>query len=274
MSVRSSALPAAILFFMASFVPSQAQIAADGDTANRLNAIEEQLRMLTGEVDRLSLRVRQLEAAAGVAGAGAVAAPAANTGVPQPVGEGGLTQLGAPPANLGQLRTDQNGQPLDLTGLSNAMPAGTVGSGSPAPVLTPPSAVATASDGPPPRDAYDVAYSHVLRGDYAAAEQAFGEFIERYPDNELVPNAKFWIGESFFQRGDYHNAARAFLDSSQSHPDSAKAPESLLKLGLSLAALQQREPACSTLNELMRRYPRAEPSVHDQAQAEIRALGC
>ena len=48
----------------------------------------------------------------------------------------------------------------------------------------------------------------------------------------------------------------------------------MLKLGLSLAALQQRDPACSTLNELMRRYPRAEPSVIDQAQVERRTLGC
>ena len=100
MSARFSALPAAIFLFLAHVLPSQAQIAAAGD-ANRLNAIEEQLRMLTGEVDRLSQKVRQLEAAAGVAGAGAVAAPTANAGAPAPAGtNGGQTVLGAPPAPL------------------------------------------------------------------------------------------------------------------------------------------------------------------------------
>lgn len=124
------------------------------------------------------------------------------------------------------------------------------------------------------RDAYDAAYGNILRGDYAAAEGAFSSFVETYPDSELVPNAKFWIGESFFQRGDYHNSARAFLEVSQSHADSSKAAESLLKLGLSLAALQQHAPACSSLNELTRRYPRADSSILDQANAEKRALDC
>ncbi|MCC0015433.1 MAG: tol-pal system protein YbgF [Rhodobiaceae bacterium] len=251
-----------------------AQQAGDPGLGVRLNGIEEQLRYLTGEVERLTHQVRELERAAGAPAAqGAVQPrapqPAAQAPAPSSVATatGGQPALGAPPQNLGQLRLDDQGKPLDITGLSQALPAGTPGSGTLVPM-------AAAPTGPSPRDVYDEAYGYILRGDYAQAESGFRTFLAQYPGDELVPNAKFWIGESFFQRGDYQNAARTFLDTSQAHPDAAKAPESMLKLGLSLAALQQRDPACSTLNELMRRYPRAEPSVLDQAQVERRTLGC
>ncbi len=260
----------------------QAQ-AAGAISAPQLQLVEEQLRVLTGKIEAFEFRLRQLEQG-GVAGVRAPAggqpadAPTPGQAVPGQPGPG-QAGPGDPPRILGQIRANEGGAPLDLTNPnlpgSGGTPVAGAPSGQPGTGAAPaPGQQAVATPGPPPRDLYDMAYGLVLRGEYAKAEQAFRDFVTRHPGDELVPNARFWIGETHFQRGDFQAAARAFLDVSQSYPAAPKAPESLLKLGQSLAKLDQRDPACSTFAEMLRKYPRAEAGLRDRVQAEIRALDC
>jgi tol-pal system protein YbgF len=125
-----------------------------------------------------------------------------------------------------------------------------------------------------PQDEYDLAYGYVLHKDYALAEQAFRDFLRKYPDGKLVPDAQYWLGESMFQRQRYRDAAESFLAVSTKYESSGKAPESLLRLGQSLAALNQKEAACATLAEVGRKFPRASATVKKNVTQEQKRAHC
>ena len=125
-----------------------------------------------------------------------------------------------------------------------------------------------------PQDEYDLAYGYVLHKDYALAEQAFRDFLKKYPNERLVPDAQYWLGESLFQRQRYRDAAESFLAVSTKYESSGKAPDSLLRLGQSLAALHQNEAACATLAEVGRKFPRASASVKRGVAQEQKRARC
>ena len=149
----------------------------------------------------------------------------------------------------------------------------------PQPGAPPPAAganvqLATLPPSASPQDEYDMAYGYVLHKDYALAEQAFRDFLRKYPNERLAPDAQYWLGESLFQSQRYRDAAESFLAVSTKYESSGKAPDSLLRLGQSLAALSQREAACATLAEVGRKYPRASASVKRGVTQELKRAHC
>ncbi len=129
----------------------------------------------------------------------------------------------------------------------------------------------------PPADAttlYNQGYGDLLRRDYSSAETAFRRLLDAHPNDKLAGDAQYWLGESYYVRGQYKDAADAFLKGYKSYGASPKAPDSLLKLGMSLAALGQKEAACSSFAELGTRFPSAPSHVRDEAAAERRKAGC
>jgi tol-pal system protein YbgF len=147
--------------------------------------------------------------------------------------------------------------------LRNAAPAAPAG---PQLATLPPSAA--------PQDEYDMAYGYVLHKDYGLAEQAFRDFLKKYPNERLVPDAQYWLGESLFQQQHYRDAAESFLSVSTKFEHSNKAPDSLLRLGQSLAAMNQKEAACATLTEVGRKYPRASAAVKRGVAQEQKRVHC
>ena len=207
------------------------------------------------------------------------------------VAAGSSAVTAAPPQTLGQLPVDSAGGfdfssgPLDLTAMS--------GGGAPPVAAAPSEALPpldTASDAtyPPaagtqvaalptaldPRDAYDAAYNHVLRGEYDAAEAGFRRFLDAHPSDRLAPDAQFWLGESLYARADYRGAAQAFLKGYTEYPDSRKGPDSLFKLGQSLAGIGEKDAACASYAELLQRYPQASSSLRDRVAAEQQTARC
>lgn len=180
------------------------------------------------------------------------------------------------------------GAPLDLSTMSaNAAPAPDAGNApgqNLPPVMqqqNPPRTanvsapqVATLPPTASPQDEYDMAYGYVLHKDYALAEQAFRDFLRKYPSERLVPDAQYWLGESMFQRQRYRDAAESFLAVSTKYEKAAKAPDSLLRLGQSLAALNQKEAACATLAEVDRKFPRASANVKKGVTQEQKRVHC
>jgi tol-pal system protein YbgF len=179
------------------------------------------------------------------------------------------------------------GAPLDLSTLAGnpppAQPNVPVANAAPmAPAPLPPDRSTSATGAqlatlPPsatPKDEYDMAYGYVLHKDYALAEQAFRDFLRKYPNERLVPDAQYWLGESLFQRQRYRDAAESFLAVSTKFEKSGKAPDSLLRLGQSLAAMNQKEAACATLAEVGRKFPRASASVKRGVAQEQKRVHC
>jgi tol-pal system protein YbgF len=134
--------------------------------------------------------------------------------------------------------------------------------------------VATLPPSDNPRDYYDLAYGYVLRKDYALAENGFRAFLQRFPGERLVPDAQYGLGESLFQRQRYRDAAEMFLAVSTKFDTHARAPDALLRLGQSLAAMGEREAACASLAEVMRKYPRASVAVRQGVDREQKRVRC
>jgi tol-pal system protein YbgF len=181
------------------------------------------------------------------------------------------TMAGNPPPPLRapdqEQRMDQQAAPQVVSQPASQLPPPR--SAVPAPVQ-----LATLPPTASPQDEYDMAYGYVLHKDYALAEQAFRDFVKKYPNDRLVPDAQYWLGESLFQRQRYRDAAESFLAVSTKFDKAGKAPDSLLRLGQSLAALNQKEAACATLAEVGRKFPRASGTVKRGVEQEQKRAHC
>jgi tol-pal system protein YbgF len=134
--------------------------------------------------------------------------------------------------------------------------------------------VATLPPSDSPKDNFDLAYGYILRKDYALAEDGFRGFLNKFPADRLVPDAQYWLGESLFQRQQFRDAAESFLTVSTKFETTGKAPDALLRLGQSLAALGEKEAACASLGEVLRKYPRASVGVKQGVEREQKRVRC
>lgn len=123
-------------------------------------------------------------------------------------------------------------------------------------------------------DIYQAAYGHILSGDYKLAEEGFQSYLKGYPKGGKAADATFWLGESQYSQGRFNDAAKTFLDAHKNFAKSPRAPEMLLKLGMSLAALDNKDTACATLREVTKRYPSAPKAVLGKVATEQKRLSC
>jgi tol-pal system protein YbgF len=102
---------------------------------------------------------------------------------------------------------------------------------------------------------YDRGFGLLRRGDWAGAEEAFREILQRFPNDELAPNARYWLAETYLQRGDARRAAETFHEVYQAAPQSARAPDALYKEGVALERAGDHYGACLTYRKLKQVYP-------------------
>ena len=126
----------------------------------------------------------------------------------------------------------------------------------------------------PPGEQYAFAVSFMKIGDYETAEFALKEFIEKNKDHDLAGNAQFWYGETFRIRQLYSDAATAYLDGYQNYPKSKKAPDNLLKLGVTMVQLGEKDQGCKMISGVKKEYPKASKSVLQKAQYEQKKFKC
>src|SRR5262245_39330360 len=274
------------------------------DLTVRVDRLEAQIRQLTGVIEQLQYRNQQLEALVrrmqegGLTGAaqprplnppapsGAVApgrrgdafdptqhptAPGAPHTLGTVAAAGGTPPVGGTEPPIGAPGGRGAGAPLDI----GTMPPG--GAPPVPPPRGPQAGGAVAATQPPsqaPRDEFDLAYGYVLRKDYALAEDSFRNFLSKYPNDRLAGDATYWYGETLFQRQRFRDAAEAFLNVSTKYESSARAPDSLLRLGQSLAALGEKEAACASLGEVLRKFPRASAGVKQGVEREQKRVRC
>lgn len=277
--------------------PARVQMVQSADPSLRILELEEQIRALNGRIEEMSFQLLQMQEqmrkaqednefrfldleGGGTQRNGSLERPATTTaptdsvaGVITQTQEPGLPAGSNAPAApgeqvLGSIQLDENGMPLiatlnDNLANSSALPGVDPG-------VAPNQTAALTSE----NDVYQVAYAHVLSGDYTLAETEFRQFIEQFPNSERVADASFWLGEAQFSQGNFNESAKTFLNAHQSYGSSPKAPEMLLKLGMSLAALDNTETACATMREVTKRYPKASRAVISKVASEQKRLGC
>ena len=125
-----------------------------------------------------------------------------------------------------------------------------------------------------PQEQYKFAVSFIKVGDYDTAEIALREFVDTNPNHKLAGNAQYWYGETFRVRQLYQDAATAYLDGYQKYPKSSKAPVNLLKLGVMLVQIGEKEQGCSMILGVKDQYPEANQSVMQKAEYEKKKFNC
>ena len=125
-----------------------------------------------------------------------------------------------------------------------------------------------------PKEQYDFALSFVKVGDYETAEVALKEFVDTNAKDELAGSAQYWYAETFRIRQLYQDAAEAYLDGYQKYPNSTKAPVNLLKLGVSLVQIGEKDQGCSMITGVSKQYPKASQSVLQKAKYEEKKFDC
>lgn len=207
---------------------------------------------------------------------------------------------GLEPQTLGTLRFDENGNvieaapgaPVDLSAPAqngSQLPplAGTVEGGSLPPVegaaavdgtgqpaAPQGEAVASLEQPQTPDQLYDTGYGFIQAGDYKQAEATFRQFVSANPTSPKMGEASFWLGESIFAQRRYEESAKVFLDGHKKYPKSRMGAQNLLKLGVSLAGMNQRELACATFAEVPKKYPTLSNAVRAKVAAEQKAANC
>lgn len=248
----------------------------------RINALEDELRSMTGTIEGLNHQIRTLgERLDKLVGdvdyrLGALEKQAGRGG-PAPAGD---SKTGAAPPSRGESQApsgpaSQGAEPRTLGTLSTKDSAAAK---DPASVESQPK-TQPASPGsalPPgtPKEQYAYAFGLLRQANYEQAEAALREFIKANPDDPLTGNARYWLGETHYVRAEYLKAAEVFAENYKLDAKGAKAPDTLLKLGMSLANLDKQKQACLTFDELRKRFPDAPAIIKSTAAKERSRAGC
>ncbi|MBW8312676.1 MAG: tol-pal system protein YbgF, partial [Rhizobium sp.] len=189
-----------------------------------------------------------------------------------------------------QLKQRNREQYLDLDGRLQRLEGGAPAAATPnSPAAAAPAA--TAADAPVPRDAAPVADAPAADAIDPAAEEAayqaaldalverfeaadsarmFQAFIRDYPSSSLVPNAWYWLGESYYVTQNYELALEAFQTLLGQYAGSRKEADALLKLGYCQVALGQRAEGEASLRDVMSRHPGTDAAA--KAESRLRTL--
>lgn len=197
----------------------------------RVDALEAQLRSLTGQIEEQDFRTRQLE------------------------------------QQVNQLRTDlqarldrleQGSAPVVAppspapTGPSRPPREPEAAPAEPAPEPAAPAA-APAADGA--EAAYNAGYRLWNAGQYAEAQRALDAAATQYPDSRWTSWMRNLQGRAYLDENKPATAARILLANYQDNPRGERAADSLYYLGQALTRLNRRTEACRVYDELAQVYP-------------------
>ena len=125
-----------------------------------------------------------------------------------------------------------------------------------------------------PDKQYEFATSFLKQGDYTTAERALREFVTTNPEHKMAGSAQYWYAETFRIRQLYTDAASAYLEGYQKYPKSEKAAINLLKLGVSLVQIGEKDQGCLMITGVKKEYPGAKQSVLQKAKYEEKKFEC
>ncbi|MCP5087093.1 MAG: tol-pal system protein YbgF [Rhodobacteraceae bacterium] len=212
-----------------------------GPALQRIDALEQEVRRLTGAVEQKQYHIEQII-------------------------KDGTNRVGDLEFRLCELEEN-----CDITTLDRTAPLG----GMVVPKTTVNHTTNTVESGnqtASEQASFNQAFAAYEAGDFETAATLFESFALAFPGGPLTGEAYYWRGEALAGASDWSNAALSFLESFSGSPAGVKAPDALYRLGISLSQLGQNEEACLMLSEVPVRYPASE--VVEQANAEYGSMGC
>lgn len=233
----------------------------------RLDALEYQVREMTGEIERLTFENRQMRQQLDrLQNPPAVLQPAAGAATPSIDNEAaawmqeGLDDTGTGDSSAGVAVVN----PDDPYASERAAATGVLG-GAPG---------ATAMPVSDPNAVYDDARARLLDGDFDGAQAGFESFVNSHGDDPRAGEAWYWLGETFFVRNNFAESADAYIASLRAQPTGERAPDALVRLAASLHGLDRTREACDTLARFGTQFPSASAASRDRASRESVRAGC
>jgi tol-pal system protein YbgF len=173
---------------------------------------------------------------------------------------------------LTELRTQLEARGEQLAA-SSATPAGnppasttprdTTG-GAPANVTAPPAGTASADQ------MYEASLGQLRRGSASTARLGFRELLRTYPTSERVPDALYFVAESF--RTENADSAAAYYDQvARTYPQSSRAASALYNLGLLHERAKRTAAARDAFQRVVATYPKSDEAA--LARDRLKALG-
>lgn len=245
------------------------------DIQNRLSQIEMDLQALTGKVEELGYEVSRMKAHDEQS---AVAQPPLSSAYPQ-TGMNTATSV-SPDSSYTYTNNPNPDTPVDngfsMTDPEAAAPNNAPSAGSLDSLVNTidqdgnvtPSAVDT------PMGDYETAFAKMRNQDYEGAQAGFDAFIKANPESNLVPNAMYWLGETYYVRNQFEEATRVFAEAYQKYPKGPKAPDNLLKLAMALSGQGKTKDACVALMQLKKEYPVGAAPVLTRGDQETARMKC
>jgi len=255
----------------------------------RIGDVEDSLRRLTGQLEQLDHRLSQMNdrithmqkdfdyklCSLAAQQLGASADTGDQGGLPCGSTQQGTGQQGNPSSSPATMANGGSPPPASDTSVHLGRPPGILGTLPQSAVGNPPPDGGSQQGAPSnAKPQFDAARNLLAEAQYDGARAAFRSFADSHPDDSLAPQAVYWVGAIAYVQKDYANAARAFAEELKKYPDNPRAAQSLLKLGQSLIALNQKKEGCTALGALPSKYPTAAESIADQALAARKAAGC
>ncbi|MBE9537381.1 MAG: tol-pal system protein YbgF [Proteobacteria bacterium] len=91
-----------------------------------------------------------------------------------------------------------------------------------------------------------------------AARKLFKNYLKNYPDGPLAGNARFWVGESYYDEKMYERAIVEYDDMIKKHPKGIKIPAALLKQAMAFDRLKDWKTAKALFDKLIKEFPGSE----------------
>ncbi len=240
----------------------------------KVDNLEVELRAATGKAEQLAFQLNEANKKAEAANAGRLELEAV---------------VNALSARIAALEAHARGETEEL---ASAAPTGALGpTGAPQEFLTLPSRDNGASgpaDAPPglasritvselPTDETELLRQSrelLLSGNYPAAQEALGVYLQLHPRSPQADSAQYLYGESLLYQENYADAATAYGKLLSDYPKSDRGPEALVKLARSMRLMGKKSEACQALGLMNNQFPRASQTAKTLAATERSRAGC
>ncbi len=117
------------------------------------------------------------------------------------------------------------------------------------------------------KEMYEAARQQLDQQNFDAAQKGFEGLLEKYPKSDLADNARFAVGEIYFQQGWYKKAILEYQKVIEGYPKGNKVPAAYLKQGIAFDKLGETANARLVFKELIEKFP--DSNEADMAKKEI-----
>ncbi|HEX5386144.1 MAG TPA: tetratricopeptide repeat protein [Gemmatimonadales bacterium] len=168
---------------------------------------------------------------------------------------------------LTELRTQLDQRADQIAASKAGAPPGATGAPTDSTQPTAPGGAATAASAD---QMYEASVAQLRRGSTATARTGLRQLLQSYPTSERVPDALYFMGQSFAAENP-DSAAYYYNLVVQSHPQSPRASAALYNLGLLAERRKDNGAARDAYQRVIQKYPRSDEAA--LARDRLKALG-